>query len=511
MSTMSPERSESLVFVYGTLMRGDCRHHVIASERFRGSAKTKPFYRLFHLGSYPGLVKMGDTGAAVEGELYSVSERCLKTLDEIEGVDDELYKRAIIELEPPFEEFRVNAYFYLGDVSTCVDLGNRWRTPTEFMSHKLFQGDRERPEEDRWRAVFHRLSGEAESNLSFDAVTFGFSGAGVLRVTANNRKYALRCWASGTFPSDRIRELHRYLDHLERAGLPVAVPLQDRDGCGSLISLGDEWWQLEPWLIGTPKTGATLSSRERRSMMRTLAQLHLLSERYVSSASGRQWFSPSSGSPPAIRERLLLIAKWDVRRMQRVQSALRDANSFGEQTRHDLLVSSFEDAKTDSGISEIRFRDLSLSILEQFQLCAGAVRKRLEALESVRVPLFPCWRDLWREHVLFQDEQVSGVIDATATRTDHPGTDLSRLLGSLFEDDVSAWGQALADYGEVRPLNSIDRELISALDQSSVLLSGMTWVQRWENRTLPADKLEAVCERLTIIERRLRQLGLSQI
>ena len=122
----SPPDKRTPIFVYGTLKRGDCRHQSIAHQEFVGTAKTTCSYRLLNLGDYPGLLKSAD-GVSVEGELYLVDDRCLRMLDEIEGVDEGLYKRARIQLLPPFDAIAAEAYFYLRDVSRAQDIGSCWR------------------------------------------------------------------------------------------------------------------------------------------------------------------------------------------------------------------------------------------------------------------------------------------------------------------------------------------------------------------------------------------------
>ncbi|MBX3440108.1 MAG: gamma-glutamylcyclotransferase [Planctomycetaceae bacterium] len=112
------------VFVYGTLMRGGCRAHALGDEHFLGTARTAPCYRLFDCGEYPGLVPNGNR--SIVGELWEVSARCLEQLDQIEGVDEGLYERRPIQLQPPGTEHPVEAYFYLMPTTGLVDCGDRW-------------------------------------------------------------------------------------------------------------------------------------------------------------------------------------------------------------------------------------------------------------------------------------------------------------------------------------------------------------------------------------------------
>ncbi|MFT5326270.1 MAG: gamma-glutamylaminecyclotransferase [Planctomycetaceae bacterium] len=117
-----------LVFVYGTLQRGRALHEHLAAHRFVGEAKTQPEYRLYRIGWYPGLVEAPSSGEglAIHGEVWDVDEPGLRLLDEVEDVSSGLYERRSIRLQKPFDQSKVLAYFYLGDVEGCSDNGDRW-------------------------------------------------------------------------------------------------------------------------------------------------------------------------------------------------------------------------------------------------------------------------------------------------------------------------------------------------------------------------------------------------
>jgi gamma-glutamylcyclotransferase (GGCT)/AIG2-like uncharacterized protein YtfP len=74
----------SLVFVYGTLMRGLSRHHYMSDGRLEGEASAKG--RLISLGEYPALL---DGAGTVRGELYSFDDLpvALHVLDDVENFD----------------------------------------------------------------------------------------------------------------------------------------------------------------------------------------------------------------------------------------------------------------------------------------------------------------------------------------------------------------------------------------------------------------------------------------
>jgi gamma-glutamylaminecyclotransferase len=81
------------VFVYGTLLRGEVNHHLLADATFLGLHRTEPRYSLLVLGAYPGLLPGG--GTAVHGEVYAVDGVGLRRLDRLEDYP-RLYDRSLI-------------------------------------------------------------------------------------------------------------------------------------------------------------------------------------------------------------------------------------------------------------------------------------------------------------------------------------------------------------------------------------------------------------------------------
>lgn len=85
----------TILFVYGTLKRGQRNHFLMREARFLGEAVTAPLYTLLDLGSFPGMIPGGTT--AVHGELYEVGPELLARLDRHEGVP-RFYVRVLIPL-----------------------------------------------------------------------------------------------------------------------------------------------------------------------------------------------------------------------------------------------------------------------------------------------------------------------------------------------------------------------------------------------------------------------------
>ena len=117
-----------VIFVYGTLKRGQRSHHILRDQVFIAETRTQTIYRLYDTGSHPALVDDREKGIAVRGEVWQVNDETLRKLDEYEEAPD-YFSRRTIQLQG--WESEVQAYFFNGDVSRLKDCGDRW--PREVM------------------------------------------------------------------------------------------------------------------------------------------------------------------------------------------------------------------------------------------------------------------------------------------------------------------------------------------------------------------------------------------
>ena len=130
---------------------------------------------------------------------------------------------------------------------------------------------------------------------------------------------------------------------------------------------------------------------------------------------------------------------------------------------------------------------------------------RLETVSEIHSPVHPCIRDIWHDHVLFHQDQVTGIVDFGALRVDHAAVDIARLLGSLVVDDRKSWRYGLAAYQQIRGLTPQELQLVEVADESNMLLSGMNWL-RWiyvEGRQFTArpvilQRLEGILARMQL-------------
>ncbi|MBI3866071.1 MAG: phosphotransferase [Planctomycetia bacterium] len=313
----------------------------------------------------------------------------------------------------------------------------------------------------------------------------GFSGAGVWRIETPAGPCALRAMPAGNVDVRRLAELHRLLAHLRNSGfLEMPVPIPSETG-ETFIRSGDEFWQLEPWMPGTAGYSLRPSAARLAAAMACLARWHAAASRFVPSGTGSAWFFNSASRPsPGIAERYAETARWDTRLCDRVREQL-DRSPWTE------------------------FASLGREILSRFQQLAPRISMLLAPALHTAVPLQPCLRDVWHDHVLFTGDEVTGLIDPHAARSDCVATDLARLLGSLAGDDRRTWDVGLGAYQAVRPLSIDELALVELFDQSSVLLSGLTWLdwcclqqRSFANREQVVSRLQAIVGRMEHLAQR---------
>ena len=104
-----------LVFVYGTLKKGQGNNFMLNGEEFIGKAATTESLNMASIG-VPVVMRlfvdnMRKMAEPVIGEVYNISKKLLKILDQLEGHPD-LYKRTAIKVRLLESQKVVKAYIY---------------------------------------------------------------------------------------------------------------------------------------------------------------------------------------------------------------------------------------------------------------------------------------------------------------------------------------------------------------------------------------------------------------
>ncbi len=311
----------------------------------------------------------------------------------------------------------------------------------------------------------------------------GFSGAQIYRIELGTRRYSLRCWPLDAPEFERLSGLHRLLELTWKLGVTqIAVPLRSRSGT-TLLRVDEHLWHLEPWMPGTADFHQRPTRPRLGEAMRVLAHWHAAAQTFIPRSSELAWFasSPSAVSPG----------------MQERWQAIRRYQENGDAIFRPKLAN----------YADLEIKAYLVEIWKGFQALSSEVASNLAELGSATVALQPCLRDVWHDHLLFTGDQLTGLIDPGACRSDNVTTDLARLLGSLVEDDRAEWNFALDCYQKLRPLSLIEFKMLHAFDASGVVLSGMTWLDWLLVQQRSFTNRERVLERLQAIVRRLNNLA----
>ncbi|MGD9857358.1 MAG: phosphotransferase enzyme family protein [Planctomycetaceae bacterium] len=324
----------------------------------------------------------------------------------------------------------------------------------------------------------------AEVRMESVPHALGFSGAVIRRVSVERREaapilpdripavFCLRGWPPKSLPHQRIIELHRFQHFLDAAGLHV-IPVPIASVRGETLMLRDgRFWQLEPWMPGVAGFRCSATDARLQSAMKVLASLHLAAARFEPTAAGRPWFAGLLTAPsPAVRERLALMQDWTDQRLNHAHKCIGHAG-------------------------DSQFAPLAGEIINHFRSLRQQGIEELLGMSRVAVPLQVCLRDVWHDHLLFTDDELTGLVDLSAARTENVAADLSRLLGSLFGKWSDRWDTALEIYGRMRPLSAQERQLVRVLHRSGTLLSGMAWIERQINGDIAPEMLPRAVKRL---------------
>lgn len=299
----------------------------------------------------------------------------------------------------------------------------------------------------------------------------GFSGAYLARIDSPAGPLCLRAWPPHeTWPRLHFRQ--RLMTTARQHGLHFVPTLFTAlDGTTAFEHAG-RLWELTEWMPGCADFHAHPTRDRLEAACTALAQLHT---DWRSIAEPR----PSGGGEcPGIRRRLDLLDEW--RR---------------------LLQSGWHP------LAGIRTDDPLFPLVQRAWRCLPAaleqVPRCLQRWTRNNYRVQPCLCDLWHDHLLFDGDRLTGIIDYGSSKIDHVAVDLSRMLGSLVPDDAASWRTGLQAYRRIAPLDAEEEELAHALDETGTVLGVANWL-RWlyaehrsfEDRDAVARRLAELVERM---------------
>jgi Ser/Thr protein kinase RdoA (MazF antagonist) len=237
------------------------------------------------------------------------------------------------------------------------------------------------------------------------------------------------------------------------------------------IEYGGRLWELQEWLPGEADYHRRPSPAKLRAACTALAQLHACwpsSDRF------------DAGPYPAVRRRLEAVRQW----RELMRSGWRP-----------LSQAAADDPARP--VAERAWQILSPRI--------DAVPDLLKHWNKRIWQLNPCLCDVWHDHILFDGDRLTGIVDYGAMKIDHPAVDVARLLGSLVEDDAEGWASGLAAYRQVRPFPAEEEELARVLDLAGTTVGASVWL-RWlfHDGKEFADRAAAI-RRLEVLVKRIEK------
>jgi len=266
----------------------------------------------------------------------------------------------------------------------------------------------------------------------------GLSGARLWRFDSVIGLLVARRWPEEWTSREHVERIAGWLARADR--LPfVPIPIKARDG-RPVQEAGGTLWAVEPWKAGA---AATSPSPERvRSAFAAIARFHL--------AMGE--VTPGSTSPglaSRVREIGSLIAG--------------DLDSW---------------TKIVNRAQASRARDLARRWLMLAARLAPVILPEARRAASTPIATQPVIRDARPEHLLFEGDRVSGLVDFGAMGRDAVSTDLARLLGEWFAPGSPMRTEARTGYESARPLSPEEEAMIPVFERTAALLLGSRWV-RW--------------------------------
>ena len=294
----------------------------------------------------------------------------------------------------------------------------------------------------------------------------GFSGAQFWQVETIEETYCLRRWPKEQPSVEQLDWIHRVLIHCAANGAAmVDAPLRTTDGATFVKSDGFVW-QLSHWLPGQANYCDEPNDEKLVNAISALAQFHL------AAAQVNLDFRPSSN----VTERLNMLG--------RVKDVLRQVVAAPASIHPSL-------------------NDLRSLVSAKGEVLAQQLLVQLSPFESTILPIQPVIRDIWHDHIFFIGDEVTGIIDFGAMEMDTVCLDISRLLGSMLGENTEKWKLALASYSGIRALTEPERQLISVLDKSGVLLGCVNWLKWFFLDQREFENMAAVEKRITQLAQRL--------
>jgi hypothetical protein len=295
----------------------------------------------------------------------------------------------------------------------------------------------------------------------------GFSGAHLWRAKGVLGDICLRAWPAGAVCSSRLKAIHDLMRAARGAGLEYVPGLFETCTHSTWVNEAGRLWEVNSWMPGRADYHDNPSQARLEAACKSLARLHAAWVRVGS----------TEGICPAIGRRMARFEEWK-----------------------NLVASGWRPDFSDLCDPARSPAELAWELLQRH---VYRIPDILSEWTSRRLRLQACLCDIWHDHVLFEGDAVSGVIDYGGAKMDHVAVDLARLLGSMVEDDVDARAIGLRFYERACSLDEDETRLVDVLDRTGTLLGLANWLVWIYKEKRPFEDRGAVARRLGQLVRRV--------
>ncbi len=295
----------------------------------------------------------------------------------------------------------------------------------------------------------------------------GFSGARLWRATtADGRKLGLREWPTARMSEDRLGVIHRGMESM--AALAFVPKLERTQAGATWVTHQRTFWEVSEWMPGTADYHQKPNDARLFAAMRSLGLMH------------RHLLPLGEGQGPAPAVKRILRAPRDWRAL--LQSGWKpDFRMPRAEPIPSLACAAWQAISSDTYSTEYTLVEWETRIL----------------------PVQTCLCDIWHDHILYEGNAVTGIIDYGAVKPDCIAVDLARLLGSMIPDQPERMRQALAIYSAIHPLPEEVIRLADVLDRAGSVVGLTNWL-RWiylDKRTY--SEAAGVAKRMGILLKRV--------
>lgn len=312
----------------------------------------------------------------------------------------------------------------------------------------------------------------------------GFSGASLWRVKSRGGDLCLRAWPAGTLVPERLQEIHFLMRLACDGGLAFIPTVLASSGGARWVEHAGRLWDLTTWMPGRADFHDRPTPARIEGACAALARLHTTWARHVSMA----------GPCPAVHRRLKAYRDW---------LALMTTGWLPDRAEPGTDFIPFDRPSVLTRTQNDPVRPWAERAWKCLQTRIEAVPHTLAGWAVRSFPLQPCLCDVWHDHILFEGDVVTGLIDFGSCKLDHVAVDLARLLGSMVGDDGELRNIGLRAYARGRPLSLEEEALVRVLDETGTVLGLANWLTWLYHEGKVFDNRDAVALRLAELVRRV--------